>query len=106
MRCAPPANAPTPEERANCRPYLVRELDLCPGARVLLALGGLAWDAVLRGLEAARPWPKFGHGAEAPLGGRILLGCYHPSQQNTFTGRMTPAMLDDVLARARELAGD
>jgi uracil-DNA glycosylase family 4 len=106
VRCAPPANAPTPEERANCRPYLVRELDLCPRAGVLLALGGLAWDAVLRGLDAPRPWPKFGHGAEAPLGGRLLLGCYHPSQQNTFTGRMTPAMLDGVLARARELAGD
>jgi uracil-DNA glycosylase family 4 len=106
VRCAPPANAPTPEERANCRPYLVRELDLCPRAVVLLALGGLAWDAALRGLDAPRPWPKFGHGAEAPLGGRILLGCYHPSQQNTFTGRMTPAMLDGVLARARELAGD
>jgi uracil-DNA glycosylase family 4 len=106
VRCAPPANAPTPEERANCRPYLVRELDLCPRAVVLLALGGLVWDAALRGLDAPRPWPKFGHGAEAPLGGRVLLGCYHPSQQNTFTGRMTPAMLDGVLARARELAGD
>jgi uracil-DNA glycosylase family 4 len=105
VRCAPPGNAPTPEERANCRPYLVRELDLCPRAGVLLALGGLAWDAVLRVLEVPRPRPRFGHGAEAPAGGRTLLGCYHPSQQNTFTGRLTPAMLDEVLARARELAG-
>jgi uracil-DNA glycosylase family 4 len=104
VRCAPPGNAPTPEERANCRSYLVRELDLCPGAPVLLALGGLAWDAVLRVLDVPRPWPRFGHGAEAPAGGRTLLGCYHPSQQNTFTGRLTPAMLDEVLARARELA--
>ncbi len=71
-----------------------------------MALGGLAWDAVLRGLETPRPWPRFGHGAEAPLGDRVLLGCYHPSQQNTFTGRLTPEMLDEVLARARELAGD
>jgi uracil-DNA glycosylase family 4 len=106
VRCAPPGNAPTPEERANCRAYLVRELALCPGAGVLMALGGLAWDAVLRGLEIPRPWPRFGHGAEAPLGDRVLLGCYHPSQQNTFTGRLTPAMLDRVLARARELARD
>jgi uracil-DNA glycosylase family 4 len=104
VRCAPPGNAPTPEERANCRPYLVRELDLCPRAGVLLALGGLAWDAVLRVLEVPRPRPRFGHGAEARAGGRTLLGCYHPSQQNTFTGRLTPAMLDEVLARARELA--
>ena len=105
VRCAPPANRPTPVERDTCRPYLRRELALCPGARVVLALGGLAWDASLRVLEPPRPWPRFGHGAEARIGERILLGCYHPSQQNTFTGRMTPAMLDEVLGRARALAG-
>ena len=105
VRCAPPGNRPTPAERDTCRPYLARELALCPNARVLLALGGLAWDAVLRVASPPRPWPRFGHGAEAPLGDRVLLGCYHPSQQNTFTGRMTAEMLDDVLARARALAG-
>jgi len=105
VRCAPPANRPTPVERDTCRPYLRREFALSPGARVVLALGGLAWDASLRVLEPPRPWPRFGHGAEARIGERILLGCYHPSQQNTFTGRMTPAMLDEVLGRARALAG-
>ena len=103
VRCAPPANAPTPQERARCRPYLVRELALCPDARVVLALGAVGWDAVLRTLEPPRPWPRFGHAAEARVGERRLIGCYHPSQQNVFTGRLTPAMLDDVLARAREL---
>lgn len=106
VRCAPPANRPTPEERARCRPFLVRELAACAGARVILALGAIGWDAVLRTVEPPRPWPRFGHGAEAALaGGRTLLGCYHPSQQNTFTGRLTEAMLDEVLARARGLAG-
>lgn len=106
VRCAPPANRPTPEERERCRPYLVRELALCPSARVVLALGAIGWDAVLRTLAPPRPWPRFGHAAEAPLpGGRTLLGCYHPSQQNTFTGRLTPAMIDDVLARAAGIAG-
>ena len=103
VRCAPPQNRPTPQERARCRPYLARELALCPGARVVLALGAVGWDAVLRTLEAPRPWPRFGHGAEARVGGHRLLGSYHPSQQNVFTGRLTPAMMDDVLARAREL---
>jgi len=103
VRCAPPANRPTPDERARCRPFLQRELALCPGTRVLLALGAVGWDAVLRALGAPRPWPRFGHGAEAKVGGRHLMGSYHPSQQNTFTGRLTPAMLDEVLARAREL---
>ncbi len=103
VRCAPPQNRPTPRERARCRPYLARELALCPGARVVLALGAVGWDAALRTLEAPRPWPRFGHGAEAHVGERRLLGSYHPSQQNVFTGRLTPAMMDDVLARAREL---
>ena len=103
VRCAPPANRPTPEERARCRPSLVRELALCPSARVLLALGAVGWDATLRALDAPRPWPRFGHGAQAPLGERRLVGSYHPSQQNVFTGRLTPAMLDDVLAHAAAL---
>ncbi len=105
VRCAPPANRPTPQERAECLPYLRRELDLCPSARVLMALGAIGWDAVLRTLEPPRPWPRFRHGAEARIGGITLIGSYHPSQQNVFTGRLTPAMLDDVLRRAREIAG-
>lgn len=100
VRCAPPANKPTPSEEASCRPFLRRELDLCPGARVLLALGSFAWQATLRALQTERPWPKFGHGASAQIGAYILLGSYHPSQQNTFTGRLTQAMLDDVLRDA------
>jgi uracil-DNA glycosylase len=101
VRCAPPANRPTPQERATCRPFLAREIALCPGTRVIVALGAMGWDAVLRTLPPPRPWPRFTHGARARLaGGRLLLGCYHPSQQNVFTGRLTPAMLDDVLAEA------
>ncbi|MFP5450156.1 MAG: uracil-DNA glycosylase [Thermoleophilia bacterium] len=104
VRCAPPGNRPTPDERARCRHFLVRELDLCPRTSVVLALGAIGWDAVLRTIEPPRPWPRFGHGAEATLpGGRTLLGSYHPSQQNVFTGRLTPEMLDAVLARARAL---
>jgi uracil-DNA glycosylase family 4 len=103
VRCAPPANKPTPDERARCLPFLRRELDLVPGADVLLALGAFGWDAALRALEAPRPWPRFGHGAHAEVCGRRLVGSYHPSQQNTFTGRLTPAMLDDVLALAATL---
>jgi uracil-DNA glycosylase family 4 len=102
VRCAPPANRPDPDERARCRHFLVREMELCPRATVILALGAIGWDAVLRTLDPPRPWPRFGHGAEATLpGGRTLLGSYHPSRQNVFTGRLTPAMLDAVLARAR-----
>jgi uracil-DNA glycosylase family 4 len=104
VRCVPPDNRPAPEERDRCRPYLVRELALCPNARVLLALGAVGWDACLRALGAPRPWPRFGHGAEAALGDRVLLGSYHPSPQNVSTGRLKPAMLDEVLARARKLA--
>ncbi len=104
VKCAPPKNAPTARERERCRPFLARELELCPEA-VLLALGGLAWDAVLRTLRAPRPWPRFGHGTECPLSeGRVLLGSYHPSQQNTFTGRLTAPMMDAVLERAQALA--
>lgn len=105
VRCAPPGNRPTPAEAAACRPYLERELALCPGARVILALGGFAWTEALRALAPPRPWPRFGHAAEATVGGRVLLGSYHPSQQNTFTGRLTPGMMDGVLARAAQLAG-
>jgi uracil-DNA glycosylase len=109
VRCAPPANRPTPEEQDRCRPYLVRELQLLPDVRVVLPLGSIAWDAALRSLAAMghptpRPKPRFGHGAEAGIGPYTLLGSYHPSQQNTFTGRLTQPMLQQVLARARELA--
>jgi uracil-DNA glycosylase family 4 len=111
VRCAPPANKPTPAERDTCLPYLERELRLLDRARVLVALGSFGWDGALRaaralGVEVPRPRPKFGHGAEAELGGDRwrLLGCFHPSQQNTFTGRLTEPMIDAVFARARELA--
>jgi len=105
VRCAPPANRPTPAERDTCLPYAAAELELLP-VRAIVALGGFAWDAALRLHGPPRPKPRFGHGAEAPLpGDRTLIGCYHPSQQNTFTGRLTEPMLDAVLARARELAG-
>jgi len=105
VRCAPPANKPTVAERDRCRPFLDRELELLPNVRVLVALGSFGWDAALRALAAGggeipRPKPRFGHGAEVTIGGLTLLGCYHPSQQNTFTGRLTEAMLDAVLARA------
>jgi uracil-DNA glycosylase family 4 len=108
-RCPPPANRPTPAERDNCLPYLVRELALLRRARVLVPLGSYAWQGSLMaiaagGAELARPRPRFGHGAEARAGGLALIGCYHPSQQNTFTGKLTEEMTDAVLARARELA--
>ena len=104
VRCAPPANRPSPDERDRCQGFMERELALLPEVRVLLALGGFAWEATLRILGAPRPWPRFGHGAQAALpDGRTLLGSYHPSQQNVFTGRLTPAMLDDVLAEAGRL---
>jgi uracil-DNA glycosylase family 4 len=106
-RCAPPGNKPTTVERDTCLPFLVRELRLLPEVRVVLALGGYAWSAALLALAElgfrAAPRPRFGHGAEARVGPYALLGCYHPSQQNTFTGRLTLAMLDEVLARARAL---
>jgi uracil-DNA glycosylase family 4 len=109
VRCAPPGNRPTPAERDRCLPFLEREIVALPDLRVLLALGGFAWDGALRALatlgHVARPKPRFGHGAEATVGPFALIGCFHPSQQNTFTGRLTPAMLDAVLARARTLVG-
>ena len=104
VRCAPPANKPLPGERDNCLPYAARELELIQPA-VLVCLGAFAWDAALRlEPEPVRPRPRFGHGAEAPLpSGRVLLGTYHPSQQNTFTGKLTEPMLDAVFERAGEL---
>jgi uracil-DNA glycosylase family 4 len=110
VRCAPPANKPTPEERDNCLPYTARELDLLGHVRVIVCLGAFAWDAALRvvrlrGVIVPRPRPRFGHGAEARVGDHILIGSYHPSQQNTFTGKLTEPMIDAVLARAKELAG-
>jgi uracil-DNA glycosylase family 4 len=104
VKCAPPQNRPLPVERERCRPWLERELELLAAARVIVCLGGFGWEAALRTLDAPRPRPRFGHGAEAQVGRYTLLGCYHPSQQNTFTGRLTAAMLDAVFARARELA--
>ena len=109
VRCAPPANRPTPSERDNCLPYLARELELLGNCRTIVALGGFAWDGALRALRdmghpAPRPKPRFGHGAEAAVGNWKLIGCYHPSQQNTFTGRLTESMLDEILSRARELS--
>ncbi len=109
VRCAPPDNKPTTAERDSCIPFLARELDLCTRSRVILALGAFAWDGVLRvlaeaGHEIPRPNPRFAHGAEAAIGLITLLSTYHPSQQNTFTGRLTPEMLDAVLTRAMELA--
>ncbi len=108
VRCAPPANRPSTEERDNCLPYFARELELLEAAEVIVCLGGFAWDAALRTLAARgdtvpRPRPKFGHAAEISIGALTLLGCFHPSQQNTFTGRLTEPMIDAVLGRAREL---
>ena len=109
VRCAPPSNRPTPQERDNCLPWTVDELDLLPDARVIVCLGAFAWEAGLRvraalGLSVPRPKPRFGHGAE--FDGRWpLIGCFHPSQQNTFTGKLTEPMMDGVFARARLLAG-
>jgi uracil-DNA glycosylase family 4 len=121
VRCAPPDNKPLPEERGNCLPYLIRELQLLTELRVIVPLGKFAWDGVLAALETlgaerehrpsggrrarSTPRPAFGHLAETSIGRYSLLGSYHPSQQNTFTGRLTPAMLDAVWRRSRDLAG-
>lgn len=114
VKCAPPQNLPTPEERATCAPWIEREFGLLlPQLRAVVCLGGIGWDAALRslasaGVEIPRPKPKFGHAVEVALPGPgpepvSLLGCYHPSQQNTFTGRLTEPMIDAVLGRAAEL---
>jgi uracil-DNA glycosylase family 4 len=110
VRCAPPANKPTPQERDNCLPWSEAELDLLPRVRVIVCLGSFAWDAALRllaarGAQIPRPRPKFGHAAETEVGGYVLLGSFHPSQQNTFTGKLTEPMMDAVFLRARELGG-
>ena len=124
VRCAPPANKPTTDERDTCRPWLVRELELlAPTLKVLVVLGGFGWQALLPNLAAAgyalpRPLPRFGHGVRVDLSdadGHVsaataekrtlsVLGCYHPSQQNTFTGKLTESMLDDVLELAKTVA--
>jgi uracil-DNA glycosylase family 4 len=107
-RSAPPDNKPTPDERDKCLPYLVREMIALPNARIAVVLGAYAWDGLLRALamlgNRTVPTPRFGHGVEATVGEYTLLGCFHVSQQNTFTRKLTPEMLDAVLARARELA--
>jgi uracil-DNA glycosylase len=107
VRCAPPGNRPTPEERDNCLEYLARELRLLRDVRVVVALGSFAWDGFLRAAAAhgrkPRPKPRFGHGVRAEVGPWTLLGSYHPSQQNTFTGVLTEAMLDAIFTEARRL---
>jgi uracil-DNA glycosylase family 4 len=107
VRCAPPANRPTPAERDNCLPYLERELQALDEVRAVVALGSFAWDASLRMFATlghrVKPRPRFGHAAETTLGPYAFLGCYHPSQQNTFTGVLTEEMTDAVFSRAREL---
>jgi uracil-DNA glycosylase len=111
VHCAPPANRPTPAERDACLPYLAQELELLGHCRTIVALGAFAWDGVLRAARALgspppRPRPRFAHGAELELGRWAVLGCFHPSQQNTFTGRLTEPMLDAVFARARRLTAE
>ena len=109
VRCAPPANKPTPAERDECLPWLERELALLGRAKVIVCLGSFAWDGALRALRGMalgipRPKPRFGHGARATVGDYELLGCFHPSQQNTFTGKLTEPMLDAIFAEAISLA--
>jgi len=111
VRCAPPANKPTPAERDTCMPFLVREMQLLPEVRVIVVLGAFGYAATwttlraaaLPGVELPDRRPRFAHGLEVPCGAVTLVGAFHPSQQNTFTGRLTPPMLDDVFARARQL---
>jgi uracil-DNA glycosylase family 4 len=111
VRCAPPGNAPTPAERDTCAPWMDAEVAaVLPHLRAAVALGAFAWQALLGclgrvGLDVPRPRPKFGHGAEVQVGDVLVVGSFHPSQQNTFTGRLTEAMLDQVLDRAVSAAG-
>ena len=111
VRCAPPQNKPTTEERDTCAPWIEREVSLLlPGLRAVVCLGAFGWESAFRSLAAAglptpRPRPRFGHGVEVPLGDLTVLGCFHPSQQNTFTGRLTEPMIDAVMGRAAELGG-
>jgi uracil-DNA glycosylase family 4 len=106
-RCAPPENRPSPIERDNCLPFLAREITLLTELRVIVALGSFAWDGALRAMaglgHGVKPKLRFGHGAEARVGPISILGCFHPSQQNTFTGKLTTVMLDAVFARARNI---
>jgi uracil-DNA glycosylase family 4 len=109
VRCAPPANKPTPQERDRCLGYLGRELELLASVLVIVALGAFAYDAVARVLASVGsplpvPRPKFSHGLEVITPRAIVLGCYHPSQQNTFTGRLTQPMIDEIFGRARSLS--
>jgi uracil-DNA glycosylase family 4 len=109
VRCAPPENKPTPAERDRCLPYLQRELTMLEQVRVVVVLGGFAYEALARvlamcGSPLPVPRPKFGHGLEVVTERFVVLGCYHPSQQNTFTRRLTEPMTDDVFRRALELA--
>jgi uracil-DNA glycosylase len=108
VRCAPPANKPTPSERDNCLPYVSTELDIFTRLKVIVSLGSFAWDAALRVLSArgltVKPKPRFGHLSEVRVGPYVLVGSYHPSQQNTFTGTLTEPMFDAVFARAKELS--
>ncbi|MGZ8572156.1 MAG: uracil-DNA glycosylase [Actinomycetota bacterium] len=103
-RCAPPDNRPSPQERDRCLPFLERELVLLPEVHTILCLGAFAWDGAVRALASmghtTRPKPRFGHAALAEVGPYVLIGCFHPSQQNTFTGKLTPEMLDQVVERA------
>jgi uracil-DNA glycosylase family 4 len=106
VRCAPPANRPTPQERDNCASFLAQEMALLGRLKVVVALGGFAYQAVANMTGIERPRPRFGHGALARTPGGLSVVCsYHPSQQNTFTGRLTEAMLDSVFVEASRLAG-
>ncbi|MCU1456195.1 MAG: uracil-DNA glycosylase [Actinomycetia bacterium] len=109
VRCAPPDNKPTPGERTNCLPWVERELDLLTAVQVFVVLGAFAYHALwtvlgARGVQLPRPRPAFAHGLEVPTSAGVIVGSFHPSQQNTFTRRLTPPMLDSVFLRARALA--